>query len=123
MNVTIHLRILPDLGSTYSLLVNGERLGDMETLNDAIVLLDRLENQDLTIAEAHAILSLERSEDGPSPRDSDRPKALWLQAPKREPQRVSGQGAEAGWSPVAEPVPLAHARRRRVVTAAHFRRP
>jgi hypothetical protein len=56
MNVTILLRILPDLGSKYSLLVDGERLGDLETLNDAIVARDRLEDQDFTIAEAHAIL-------------------------------------------------------------------
>jgi hypothetical protein len=56
MNVTILLRILPDLGSKYSLLVDGERLGDLETLNDAIVARDRLEDQDSTIAEAHAIL-------------------------------------------------------------------
>jgi hypothetical protein len=56
MNVTILLRILPDLGSKYSLLVDGERLGDLETLNDAIVARDSLDDQDFTIAEAQAIL-------------------------------------------------------------------
>jgi hypothetical protein len=65
MNVTILLRILPDLGAKYSLLVDGERLGDMETLNDAIVLRDRLEDHDFTIAEAHAVLALERTENSP----------------------------------------------------------
>ena len=67
MNVTILLRILPDLGSTYSLLVDGERLGDMETLNDAILVRDRLEDQDLTIAEAHAILGAREKRERPVP--------------------------------------------------------
>jgi hypothetical protein len=66
MNVTILLRILPDLGAKYSLLVDGERLGDMETLNDAIVVRDRLEDHDFTIAEAHAVLTLARTENSPS---------------------------------------------------------
>ena len=65
MNVTILLRILPDLGSKYSLLVDGERLGDMETLNDAIVVRDRLEDYDFTIAEAHAILGAREKRERP----------------------------------------------------------
>ena len=66
MNVTILLRILPDLGSKYSLLVDGERLGDMETLNDAIAVRDRLEDHDFTIAEAHAILGARGKHNSPS---------------------------------------------------------
>jgi hypothetical protein len=65
MNVTILLRILPDLGSKYSLLVDGERLGDLETLNDAIVLRDRLEDQDFTIAEVLAILGAREKREQP----------------------------------------------------------
>ena len=65
MNVTILLRILPDLGSKYSLVVDGERLGDMETLNDAIVLRDRLEDHDVTIAEVHAILGAREKRERP----------------------------------------------------------
>ena len=66
MNVTILLRILPDLGSKYSLLVDGERLGDMETLNDAIVVRDGLEDHDFTIAEAHAILGAREKRERPA---------------------------------------------------------
>jgi hypothetical protein len=65
MNVTILLRILPDLGSKYSLLVDGERLGEMETLNEAIVVRDRLADHDFTIAEAHSVLALERTGNSP----------------------------------------------------------
>ena len=56
VNATILLRIMPDLRSKYSLVVDGERLGDMETLNDAIVLSECLKDHDFTFAEARAIL-------------------------------------------------------------------
>lgn len=52
----ILLRIMPDLRAKYSLVVDGERLGDMETLNDAIVARECLKCQDYTLAEARAIL-------------------------------------------------------------------
>ena len=52
----ILLRIMPDLRAKYSLVVDGERLGDMETLNDAIVARECLKGQDYTLAEARAIL-------------------------------------------------------------------
>jgi hypothetical protein len=56
MNAMILLRIMPDLRAKYSLVVDGERLGDMETLNDAIVARECLKCQDYTLAEARAIL-------------------------------------------------------------------
>jgi hypothetical protein len=56
MNAMILLRIMPDLPAKYSLVVDGERLGDMETLNDAIVARECLKSHDFTFAEARAIL-------------------------------------------------------------------
>ena len=56
MNAMILLRIMPDLRAKYSLVVDGERLGDMETLNDAIVARECLKGQDYTLVEARAIL-------------------------------------------------------------------
>ena len=60
MNATILLRIMPDLRSKYSLMVDGEPLGDMETLNDAIVARDCLKGHDFTFAEARATLETYR---------------------------------------------------------------
>lgn len=61
MNATILLRIMPDLRSKYSLIVDGERLGDMKTLNNAIAARDCLKEHDFTMAEARAILQGEDS--------------------------------------------------------------
>ena len=57
MNATILLRILPDLRAKYALLVDGERLGELDTLNDVMVARDFLKAHDFTIAEARAILA------------------------------------------------------------------
>ena len=61
MNATILLRIMPDLRSKYSLIVDGEQLGDMKTLNDAIVARDYLKEHDFSISEARVILQEEES--------------------------------------------------------------
>jgi hypothetical protein len=56
MNATILLQIMPDLRSKYSLIVDGERLGDMKTLHDAIVARDCLKEHDFSTSEARVIL-------------------------------------------------------------------
>ena len=57
MNATILLRILPDLRAKYALLVDGERLGEVDTLKEVIAARDYLKDHDFTVAEARAILA------------------------------------------------------------------
>lgn len=61
VNATILLRIMPELRSKYSLIVDGERLGDMKTLNEAVVARECLKEHDFSISEARAILEGEDS--------------------------------------------------------------
>jgi hypothetical protein len=65
MNATILLRILPDLRAKYALLVDGERLGDMDTLKEVIAARDALKPHDFTLAEAREFLDY-RSVESPS---------------------------------------------------------
>lgn len=65
VNATILLRILPDLRAKYALLVDGERLGDMDTLKEVIAARDALKPHDFTLAEAREFLDY-RSVESPS---------------------------------------------------------
>ena len=42
MNATILMRIMPDLRSKYAIRVDGETVGDLETLDEALLALERL---------------------------------------------------------------------------------
>jgi hypothetical protein len=56
VNASILLRIMPDLRAKYALMVDKQELGELETLNDALAVRDRLKESDVTFEEARAIV-------------------------------------------------------------------
>jgi hypothetical protein len=56
MNATLLMRVMPDLRSKYSIRVDGETVGDLETFEEALVTLNCLRDQDLTVEEARKVL-------------------------------------------------------------------
>jgi hypothetical protein len=56
MNATILLRIMPDPRSKYALLVDGQELGEVATLSDAVLVRECLKEHDFTVDQARAIL-------------------------------------------------------------------
>ena len=56
MNATLLMRIMPDLRSKYAIRVDGETVGDLETLDEALVALERLRDHDVTVEKARKIL-------------------------------------------------------------------
>ena len=47
---------MPDLRAKYALMVDKEELGELETLNDALAVRDRLKESHVTFEEARAIV-------------------------------------------------------------------
>jgi hypothetical protein len=62
----IVLRILPDLGNRYALMAHGEKIGEVDTLTDAVLVRDCIKNQDLTISQARAMLQADADSEGES---------------------------------------------------------
>jgi hypothetical protein len=56
VNAQILLRILPDLRNRYALMAEGEKIAEVDTLTDAILVRDCLKSQDLTLSQARAML-------------------------------------------------------------------
>src|SRR5271166_5264026 len=56
MNATILMRIMPDLRSKYAIRVDGETVGDLETLDEALLALERLRDRDFTVEQARKML-------------------------------------------------------------------
>jgi hypothetical protein len=58
MNATILMRIMPDLRSKYAIRVDGETVGDLETLDEALLALERLRDRDFTVEQARKMLDV-----------------------------------------------------------------
>ena len=57
MSAEILLRIMPDLRSKYCVLVDGKRLGEMDTLKEALIVRDCLAEHEFTVEQARAFQS------------------------------------------------------------------
>ena len=58
MNATILMRIMPDLRSKYAIRVDGETVGNLETLDEALLALERLRDRDFTVEQARKMLDI-----------------------------------------------------------------
>jgi hypothetical protein len=58
MNATILMRIMPDLRSKYAIRVDGETVGNLETLDEALLALERLRDRDFTVEQARKMLDV-----------------------------------------------------------------
>jgi len=58
MNATILMRIRPDLRSKYAIRVDGETVGNLETLDEALLALERLRDRDFTVEQARKMLDV-----------------------------------------------------------------
>ena len=55
VNAQILLHILPDLRSRYGIVVDGEEIGQLETLSDATLVRDCLKERDFSVSKARVI--------------------------------------------------------------------
>jgi len=62
MNATILMRIMPDLRSKYAIRVDGETVGDLETLDEALLALERLRDRGFTVEQARKMLDVSASQ-------------------------------------------------------------
>jgi hypothetical protein len=56
MIAQIVLRILPGLRSRYALMADGEKIAEVDTLTDAVLVRDCLKSHDLTLSQAREML-------------------------------------------------------------------